>query len=577
MCVSLKTRALLLFVLICLPLTFSLIPPTSADSTQLVIVDVQRNIHLQLYGMVLVTDQITVNNPGPVPAFSVMTAYPLTDIDSVKEFKAETANGTSLFYQRVPRIGPNCTGWQVFLAEPLMPDQTVTFTTQMSIEGLVVVDQTSATATVPIIPTSPYIITSYTTRLTYYTALTTPTQSTWIGDGISPYSFEYRGVILDFVSTDFVPIITYLELRRTFYIDAWGYVFAQESHTFRLDSANPRFPEASRIWISFKVALPPGSEFLRVFDSIANLTRSSITKPTNTTHPGSLEVRLRYHLEEGDTYQFFLEYRIPLDYHQLVLQTGQVFLFDPYFEEPWLIRNQITEFILPSGSWLQGIPVGSETTIAPTGQYSIRFHAANVTSLHQSEIDFFYVYPILPALARPMIFFVVIGAACLVYIAARRVSYFREEEEIIAVVPEVDPAILDEFCTFYGEKIALLLQTERLEQTMLQGKVSKPRYRKEKKNFERKLRAIDRELENRSQPLLEAGGKYESAVRQLELLEAERVSSIEALHALEQRYRQKRITAQVHQKLRKDIQKRRDRAVSRMDRILLNLREEIAE
>jgi hypothetical protein len=112
---------------------------------------------------------------------------------------------------------------------------------------------------------------------------------------------------------------------------------------------------------------------------------------------------------------------------------------------------------------------------------------------------------------------------------------------------------------------------------MLQGKISKPRYRKEKKNFERKIRTLNGELASRSQQLIEAGGKYESSRNQLELLEAERISAIEALHALEQRYRQKRITAQVYQKLQKDLQKRRDRAVSRMDRILLGLREELNE
>ncbi|MFW9830239.1 MAG: hypothetical protein ACFFD8_00445 [Candidatus Thorarchaeota archaeon] len=571
-----KTRALLLLVLICLPLAFVFIPPTSADSSQLVIDEAQRDVELQIYGMILVTDTITISNLGPVPAFNIMAAYPLAEIKNVKEFTAATINGTSLYHQRIARIGPNCTGWQVFLAEPLMPEQTVTFTVQMAIEGLVTIDETTATASIPIIVTSPYNITSYSTRLTYHDALTAPTQTSWTGDSVHPYSFELRAVILDHITDDFAPIISYLELKRTFYIDAWGYLFAQEAHMFRLESVNPRFTNSERRWNSLTVTLPAGSEFLRVFDNIANLSNSRIETPTNVTHPGSIAVQLRYHLEEGDVYQFFLEYRIPLDLRQLVLQTGQALFFEPYYKEPWIIRNQITEFILPSGSWLQGVPIDAETTSTPTGQYLISFSAQNVTSLHQSNLSLFYVYPVLPALARPMLFFVVIGAACLVYITARRVSFFREEEEIIAPTIEIDPIILDEFCTFYGEKIALLLQTEKLEQTMLQGKISKPRYRKEKKNFERKIRAIDRELSTRSQPLIEAGGKYESAVRQLELLEAERVSSIEALHALEQRYRQKRITAQVYQKLQKDLQKRRDKAVGRMDRILLSLREELA-
>ena len=178
---------------------------------------------------------------------------------------------------------------------------------------------------------------------------------------------------------------------------------------------------------------------------------------------------------------------------------------------------------------------------------------------------------------RPFLFFIIVALICLMYIVFRRVPIFREEEDVISPLAEIDLTVLGEFCSLYGEKIAILLQTERLEQSMLQGKISKPRYRKEKKNFERKIRTLNSELATRTQALIEAGGKYESNCRQLEILEAERVSAIEGLHALEQRYRQKRITSAAYQKLSKDLEKRRDRAVSRMDRILLSLREELTK
>ena len=558
-------------------MVFAFIPPTNANSSHLVIADIQRNVDFQEYGLLLITDNITVINSGPVPAFFVDIAYPIAEFDNVKMFNAVTADGTDQLWERIIRLGPDCTGWRVYLPEPVMPSQTVIFETQMALTGLTAQDGANAAATFSPVPTSPYLIQSYTTTLTFHTALTAPSQREWTGTDVQPYSFEYSTVVLDHIVNDYIPLITYLELKRTYSIDAWGYIYAHEEHTFRLDSPNPRFDNAERLWTSIEISLPPGSEFLRTFDSLANLSRSHITEPTNATHPGTLSVVLGYFLEEGDVYQFFVEYRIPLDFHQLVLQTGQFFRFDPYFEEPWLIEKQITEFILPPGSWLQSIPVGSDVSISSTGQYIVSYHDANVTSLHRAEINFNYIYPIPPTLARPMVFFIIVVIISLMYVVVRRIPYFREEEEDIVVVRDVDPVILGEFCNLYGEKIALLLQTERLEQSMLQGKISKPRYRKEKKNFERKIRTLNGELASRSQQLIEAGGKYESSCNQLELLEAERISAIEALHALEQRYRQKRITAQVYQKLQKDLQKRRDRAVSRMDRILLGLREELNE
>jgi hypothetical protein len=557
-------------------MVFAFGPPVNGAGPQLVVANVYRNVHYEAYGMTRVTDNITVVNPGTAPAFSVLTAYPISEIDNIKEFRAETANGTELIFQRVSRIGPNCTGWQIFLPEPIMPYRNTTIVAQMAIAGLTYQEGEIAEIAVPTIPTSPYLIQRYETRFTYFEALTAPTRTLWEGNNVHPYSFEWGTSTLEFDPDEFFPQITYLELHRQFSIDPWGYLFVHEAHTLQVESDNPRFTNRDRLWQSIQLQLPRGSEFLRVYDRMANLS-SQIVTFANVSHPGTINVDFQYHLGVGDIYTIYYEYRIPLDYNQLVLQTGQFLFFDLYLEYPFLIEQQTTEVILPVGSWLQDVPIGATAAISPTGQYMVTIKAINVTSITRSEVNLSYVYPIPPALARPLVLFLLVGLFCLGYIVVRRIPFFRDEEEEILAAAEVDPAILSEFCALYGEKIALLLQSERLERTMLQGKVSKPRYRKEKKNFERKLRALDRDLAGRSQPLIEAGGKYESSVRQLELLEAERVSAIEALHALEQRYRQKRITASVYQKLQKDLQKRRDKAVGRMDRILLALREELVE
>jgi hypothetical protein len=558
-------------------LFFAVVPPTSGDQSAVIVTNFQRNAHILEYGMLILTDTISVTNPSTSPVFHLLIAYPLTEIHNVKQFDSETIDGKRLFFQRVPLIGPNCTGWKVILPEPLMPDQNTTIVTSMAIVGTSVQNDRTAEVTFSPFPTSAYFIQSFTTEFTYHSALASPTQDSWTGSDLAPYYFEERTVVLNHATNWFLPLITYLELKRTFQVDGWGYLYGHEEHTFRLDSPNPLFTSnPNRRWTEISITLPPGSEFLRVYSVVSNLT-SRILEPTNATHPGILDVGLPYRLEQGDTYGFFVEYRIPLDYHQQVLQTGQYFHADLYYEDPWLIESYITEFLLPVGSWLQGIPIGSEVTISPTGQYLVRFQNSNVTSLHQDEISFYYVYPVHPVLSRPSFFFILMIFICLAYVAIRRVPFFRDEEDIIVSVAEIDLPVLGEFCSLYGEKIALLLQTERLERSMLQGKISKPRYRKEKKNYERKLRTLNSELVTRSQALIDAGGKYESNCRQLEILDAERVSAIEALHALEQRYRQKRITAAAYQKLRKDIEKRRDRAVSRMDRILLSLREELSE
>jgi hypothetical protein len=175
-----------------------------------------------------------------------------------------------------------------------------------------------------------------------------------------------------------------------------------------------------------------------------------------------------------------------------------------------------------------------------------------------------------------MLISLIFGVICLAYVAARRIPGLREEEKVIAVPAAVDSTVLGEFCALYGEKVALLLQTERLEQNMLARKIPMPRYRKEIKDAERKLRTFERDIQTRARLLTEAGGRYAASVRQLELLEAERLGAIEAQRALEQRYRQKRITYEVYKKIQMDLEKRSNKSIAGMDRILLSLREEVS-
>lgn len=553
-------------------MAFTLVPLSDASQATVIATDVQREVHVNEYGLVTITDTITIQNLGLDPLFHVWGAYPLTEIKHLQYFAAETEHETSLQSQRYPLIGPNCTGWKIYLPEPVMPNYNFTFRTLMVLEGITEQDRIEARATFSPTPTSPYVIMSYDTILTYHAGISGAGSGPWSGGNITAFAYHPETVSMNVQSNNGKPLVTYLELKRIFTLDPWGYLFTQEIHTLRVDSIND---EAWNWREKFQTALPPGSEYLRSYDVISNLS-TRVAVPANLTEPGILNVDLQYHLKKGDVYQFTVEYRCPLDVYQLVLQNGQYLHFEPYYGHPWIIRHQIAEFILPPGSWLLGTSPGAETTITTTGQYLVRFQAYNVTSLHQSEVIMEYVYPIYSALSRPIVFAIVLCVLCLAYVIARRVPIFREEEEIITAVTEIDPVILGEFCSLYGEKVAILLQTERLEQRMLSGKIAKPRYRKERKNFERKLRALDKELQGRTQPLIEAGGKYESSCRQLELLEAERVSAIEALRALEERYRRKRITPSVYQKLRKDLEKRRDKAVGRMDRILIDLREEVS-
>ncbi len=542
--------------------------PAHAEQPDLIVDEVKRSIHLLEYGLIITNDTYTISNVGQDVVFHVLAAIPLELEEQLQFFQAESEDGAVLLTQRVPLIGTNCTGWKVYLPEPVMPGRSFEYKTVMVFEGLTRLDVEGVTCDVSPFPTSPYFISSCDALFTHYTGVSSPSESSFEFADIDPYSYQPTNISLEIDAGRGIPLMSYIQLERQYTIDPWGYLQVLETHTLELDSINP-----GDNWRSISTTLLIGSENIKAYDSISNLT-TTIVIEGNQTRQTVISVQFQYFPEFGDIYQFCIEYRCPLDYYQTISQNVFFLNINPYFNHPWIIRHQITEFVLPAEAYLLSIPAGAEITTSVSGQYLVKFHDYNVSRFYNPEISFNYVYPAQPAYQRPMIFALVLSVICLAYVAARRVPIFREEE-IVTARAEIDPALLSDFCALYGEKIALLLQTERLEKSMLAQKISKPRYRKERKIFERKLRTLERDIQGRARPLIEAGGKYESSIRQLELLEAERVSSIEALRALEQRYKQKRVTSTVYQKLRADLEKRRDKATSGMDRVLIDLREEI--
>ncbi len=545
-----------------------MLSPARAEQPELIADDVQRSIHLLEYGLVITNDTFTVTNIGQDVVFHVWAAIPLELEEHVQFFQAETEDGAVLLSQRVPLIGTNSTGWKVYIPEPIMPGTSFTYKTVMVFEGLTTLNAEGIKCNISPVPTSPYFISSCDASFTHYIGVSSPSESSVTSTNVNPYSYQPTNISLDIDVGRGIPLISYIQLERQFTIDPWGYLQVIETHRLQLDSINPY-----NDWRTISTTLPQGSEFIKAYDSISNLS-TIITHLGNQTQRTSINVQLQYRPELSDIYQFFIEYRCPLDYYQTIAQNRFFLSINPYFGHPWIIRHQITEFVLPAETRLLTLPAGAEITTSMSGQYLVKFHDYNVSRFQKAEYVFSFVYPAQLAYQRPMIFALVLSVICLAYVAARRVPIFREEE-IITVRAAIDSTLLSDFCALYGEKIALLLQTERLERSMLTHKISKPRYRKERKLFERKLRSLERDLQGRARPLIEAGGKYESSIRQLELLEAERVSSIEALRALEQRYKQKRVTPAVYQKLRADLEKRRDKANSGMDRVLIDLREEI--
>jgi hypothetical protein len=143
------------------------------------------------------------------------------------------------------------------------------------------------------------------------------------------------------------------------------------------------------------------------------------------------------------------------------------------------------------------------------------------------------------------------------------------------VLPEPAIPIVKSFCSLYDEKTALQLEIRKLAQDLKRKKIKKFDYAKRKKLYEDKLKEITQKLLNSKREMINLGGRHAEAINRIEVKETEIDSIRENTKRLIERYRSKKITRTTYERLRKDYAKDLQKSMREIDRIILELREEI--
>jgi chromosome segregation ATPase len=139
----------------------------------------------------------------------------------------------------------------------------------------------------------------------------------------------------------------------------------------------------------------------------------------------------------------------------------------------------------------------------------------------------------------------------------------------------VYPKELKNFVDTYEEKRKITLELESLEKQAQKGKIPRRQYKVRRRTLESRLAVLSRDLAMLREKIRTVGARYADLMRQIEVAEAEMQAAEAEIRRTEVRYRRGEIAASVYRELLEGSYKRREKAKTTIDGVLLRLKEHV--
>jgi hypothetical protein len=401
-----------------------------------------------------------------------------------------------------------------------------------------------------------------------------PEGSTYLGGTVGNFTywrenlpaFTYSPANLAFLSTeDAIQIVDIQELNREIKIIGTGEI--EGSDSYRITNKAPQGTSFIEIVLPHNASDPSAyDKFGRRLevDSTGRTTRYKVSfaSPLKTEESAVFTVRYRL-LGEG---------RIEQNE-----QTNFDFVF-PLFEhlDYYIDRSSVT-FVLPEGA-----KVLSFENVSVAGSYSITrdvfqerltINRKGVFSLDSFSVGMTYEYDLLWLSFRPTLWMWALATVG----CAIAVVWKRPKAAISVTVPKVAVGVrsrdIKSFVDAYEKKKKITLEIESLKIRVGRGKVPRRRYKVRRRTLGTQLDALSRSLTDLKEKLRAAGGRYRDLMRRLEVAETE-ISGVEAnIESIETRHRRGELSLGAYRKLLADYERRKDKAETAINEILVRLRE----
>ncbi|RJS80355.1 hypothetical protein CW711_00010 [Candidatus Bathyarchaeota archaeon] len=371
-------------------------------------------------------------------------------------------------------------------------------------------------------------------------------------------AFAKDSAWVTFSSADF-KLLEVNEMTRRITVDEWGNIAVSDryyiinratSSVFRLSLRIPRNAtsiSAQDIYGSLKVAVKRTSTHVEV------------------------EVSLRRGLKEGERVKLLIAYKIPSGlYLEHEGWDGYTLTMKPLtYNNWWIVEKLDVVIVLPEGARFQTSIKDPSRFEKNAFQETITFTEYNVTAFDELSLNLKYRYGVLWPSFRPTVWVGLLTSILAVFL------YLRGPTKLSVPTVPVPVETIREFIGDYEEKRRILQNLEIIERQVRRGKISRRRYKVRRDSLERRLSRLQKRLNVLREELESTSRRYAELMGDLEVAEAELEAVKASLERLRSRYRRREISSETYDRLLDDYNRRRERAESTIDEVLLRLEEEL--
>lgn len=377
-------------------------------------------------------------------------------------------------------------------------------------------------------------------------------------------AFSLETGTITFTASDTFYLLEANEAKRNVVLDEWKEL--QVSDWYSLTN------KAAQELNTLRVPLPQYAWSVSAQDELGNQLTFSLE------NGGAIaSIALKIAVKQNGTANVQVTYRLPWKNHVDQNAWNNFNLKFRLFEPMNLTLRKLTVTItLPEGAEFQSSNAATNPNIVQSSAYQETpiFTLNNITSYQ--NLDFAITYSshtVLWMAFRPTLW---TGAIVLIIGA---LVFLWQTQRVSAPIPTGIPILPQELQSYvkaYDEERKILQERESLELQARKGKIPRRLYKVRSRTLESRLSVLSRDLANLREKIRAGGPRYAEMMRQIEVAETE-LQGVEAdIRRTEIRYRRGEISAAAYHKLLEDSYKRRDRAKTNIDGVLLRLREEIS-
>jgi len=289
-------------------------------------------------------------------------------------------------------------------------------------------------------------------------------------------------------------------------------------------------------------------------------------------------------LESYRSTRFTVKYRLPSNYTTQMGTNNFNVTFPLFRHVNYYIESASVTFVLPEGARISSFETtltgGAYNVARGVFQETLTIDRRGISYLEnvlpsENVLRIVYEYnPLWLSFRSTLWMWALAIVGCTVAIVWKRPKApARVSVPIVGM--RLRPEYIKSFIDAHEEKKKIIFDIESLENRVRKGKIPRRRYKVQRKTLETRLSTLSRNLTEFKEKMRAAGGQYVELMQQLEIAETE-INEVEAnIKSIESRHSRGELSLEAHRKLLSDYQRRKERADTTINGILLRLREEI--